>query len=144
MRRGRNCGRRWGSFMATKFTKIMEGEIAGFLVYKDDVCAAFLDVNPVNPGHVLVVPRAEVDVLWDLEEGIYNHLWTVCRKLEPAIKKATLAKRVGVAVEGFGVPHVHIHLVPLHAGNDLDPHRAKKATAEELRQMQGRILEGMG
>jgi histidine triad (HIT) family protein len=130
--------------MATLFTKILNGEIPGAFVYRDELCGAFMDIAPMNPGHVLLVPVKEVDLLWALDGATYAHLWEVARtKIEPALKQATGCPRVGVAVEGFAVPHAHIHMVPLWGLNELDPHRAKKASPEELKVMQEKILRAM-
>ncbi len=126
--------------MATIFTKILNGEIPGHFVYRDEICGAFMDVNPINPGHVLLVPKKEEDLIWNLDETTYLHLWTVAReKLAPAIRAATGCVRVGCAVEGLAVNHVHIHLIPLWNINDLDPHRAKPATPEALTEMAAKI-----
>lgn len=134
--------------MASVFTKIINGEIPGRFVWRDDLCAAFLTIAPINPGHLLLVPIKEVEVLWDLDEATYKHLWGVAKeKLEPAIKKAFPCKRVGVCVVGNEVPHAHIHLVPLHfpeGKNDLDFARAKVVVAEELDAAWAKLREAMG
>lgn len=121
------------------FAKIIKGEIPVSKVYEDEQILAFLDIKPINPGHTLVVPKKEVDYFFDLPDDLYHTLMTVCKKIEPAVKKASGAKRVGIAVEGFAVAHAHVHLVPLNAGNELDPHRAKEASYEELDAMAKKI-----
>lgn len=101
------------------FTKIIKGEIPCHKVYEDDRVIAFLDLHPQNPGHTLVVPKAQISHLWDLSNDDYTYLWEVVRKLGSHIKTTLDSPRVGVVVEGFGVPHVHVHLVPIYHGEEL-------------------------
>jgi histidine triad (HIT) family protein len=101
------------------FTKIINGEIPCHKIYEDDRVIAFLDLHPQNPGHTLVVPKTQVDHLWDLSTDDYDYLWTVVKKIGAHIKKTLEAPRIGVVVEGFGVPHVHVHLVPIYHGEEL-------------------------
>ena len=129
--------------MPSIFTKIIQGEIPAHFIYKDEKCVAFMDLNPINPGHVLLVPRIEVDLLWQLPADVYQHLWSVAQKLEPAIKKASGCIRVGVAVLGFDVPHTHIHLVPVNGGKELDFHKAKRAFDADLLSMKEKILAAL-
>lgn len=93
------------------FTKIINGEIPSHKVYEDDKTYAFLDIHPKQPGHVLVVPKTQVDLLWDLDDETYAYLWSVAKKLARHMNQV-LQRRIGVQVEGIGVPHAHIHLVP--------------------------------
>ena len=106
------------------FTKIIDGELPGRFVWKDDRAVAFLSINPVKPGHVLVVPRVEVDHWLDLETGLARHLMDVCQGVGRAIQSAFQPVKVGSAILGLEVPHVHIHLIPIHAIADLDFSRA--------------------
>ena len=106
------------------FTKIIDGELPGRFVWKDDRAVAFLSINPVKPGHVLVVPRVEVDHWLDLEPGLARHLMDVCQGVGRAIQSAFQPVKVGSAILGLEVPHVHIHLIPIHAIADLDFSRA--------------------
>jgi len=124
------------------FTKIINGEIPSHKIYEDEKSFAFLDIHPQFPGHTLLVPKQQIDSIWDLPEDIYHHLWDVARVLQERIKKTTQCERIGVAVEGFGVPHVHIHLIPLNDIHDFkkpqdltsDPdHEALASMAEKLR-----------
>lgn len=101
------------------FTKIINGDIPCHKVYEDDRVIAFLDLHPQNPGHTLVVPKTQTDHLWDLSDEDYAYLWQVVRKLGSHIKTTLSSPRVGVVVEGFGVPHVHVHLVPIYHGEEL-------------------------
>lgn len=103
--------------MPSIFTRIVEGEIPCYRVYEDDRHLAFLDINPIQPGHTLVIPKREEPVLFDMEEAEYVALWKVVRKVEAALREATGCKRVVVMVVGYEVPHVHVHLIPT---NELD------------------------
>ncbi|MCL2371654.1 HIT family protein [Candidatus Saccharibacteria bacterium] len=95
------------------FTKIIKGEIPAYKVYEDDKVIAFLDNAPLNRGHTLLVPKLQEDYIFDLDDDTYSYLWATARKLAKPLRQATGAKRVGVIVEGFLVPHTHIHLVPI-------------------------------
>lgn len=101
------------------FTRIINGEIHAHKVYEDDRVIAFLDAHPVFEGHTLVIPKVQVDSLWDLSDEDYEYLWKVAKKIAKHIKEVYDCPRVGSVVEGFGVPHAHIHLVPIYQGDDL-------------------------
>lgn len=124
------------AFMSdTIFTKIIKGEIPAHKIYEDKDFVAFLDIKPINPGHTLVVPKIQVDYLFDLPHNLYVGVFEACRKLELAIRKSTNATRIGLVVYGFDVPHAHIHLVPLYMGGELDFKLAKMAESRELAKM---------
>jgi histidine triad (HIT) family protein len=106
--------------LASIFTKIIEGELPGRFVWKDDHAVAFLSINPVKPGHALVVPRAEVDHWIDLDPELARHLMGVCQSVGRAIQRVFQPLKVGSAIVGLEVPHVHIHLIPIDAIADLD------------------------
>lgn len=106
--------------MATLFTKIINGEIPGRFVHEDDVCVAFLTIEPLSPGHTLVVPREEVDHWLDLDEATLNHLMAVAKRVGVAIDEVYQPAKVGLMIAGLEVPHVHIHVTPLNNVNDLD------------------------
>lgn len=119
--------------MASIFTKIVNGEIASYKIAEDESYYAFLDIFPLKRGHVLVIPKQEVDYLFDLDEDVYNGLWSFSRKVAAAIEKAIPCQRIGVAVLGMEVPHAHIHLVPLDSEGDLNFSNPKlKFTEEEF------------
>lgn len=100
--------------MASLFTKIIHGEIPCYKVAEDDQFIAFLDINPNAPGHTLCVPKEEINKIFDMEEGHYLALMKFSRKVAKALEKTVPCKRVGVAVIGLEVPHVHVHLIPLN------------------------------
>ena len=106
--------------MATIFTRIIEGELPGRFVWRDEVCVAFLSINPLRPGHVLVVPIVEVEHWIDLEPDMWAHLMTVSRTIGAALQAAYNPAKVGLMLAGLEVPHVHVHLVPIDGVNDLD------------------------
>ena len=93
------------------FTKIINGSIPGQVIYKDDTVAALLTIEPLTDGHMLVVPLKQVDTLWDLDDETYTHIWNVARKMAKLLAKTYPSyQRIGTIVEGFGVPHAHIHI----------------------------------
>ena len=106
--------------MASIFTRIIDGEIPARMVWSDDVCVAFLDVRPLNPGHVLVVPRAEIDHWVDLDPDVVAHLTRVAHRVAEAQQKVLSPDRVGLMIVGFEVPHVHLHVVPMEGMEHLD------------------------
>lgn len=111
--------------MASIFTKIINREIPGHIVAENEHAIAFLDINPLNEGHTLVVPKKEVDKLFDLDEDTYLRLQAFTHQVAKAIETAIPCLRVGVAVIGLEVPHAHIHLIPLHSLHDIDFSRPK-------------------
>ncbi|RMA66322.1 HIT family protein [Ulvibacter antarcticus] len=105
--------------MATIFTKIINGEIPSYKVAEDENFIAFLDINPNAKGHTLCVPKQEVDKLFDLDENTYLELMKFSRKVAEALKKTVPCKRIGMAVIGLEVPHVHVHLIPLNTMSEM-------------------------
>jgi len=120
--------------------KILKGEISSHKVWEDKEFFAFMDINPVNPGHVLLVPKKHVDYIFNLPDGEYKKIFEHAKFISSAIQRATKAKRIGMAIEGLSVPHAHIHLIPVNNPNDLDPCRARKAEHNELQQMAEKII----
>lgn len=106
--------------MATVFTKIINGELPGRFVWRDELCVAFLSINPLAPGHVLVVPREEVEHWIDLDLGTWEHLTRVAKAIGSALQRGYQPAKVGMMLAGLEVPHVHIHLVPINDVHDLD------------------------
>jgi len=121
------------------FCKIVAGEIPCQKIYEDDDFLAFLDINPVQPGHTLLLPKEHYEYVFDIPSASYTALWLKAKELAPAIQAARSAKRVGVFVEGFAVPHTHIHLVPINNGDELDPNAHRQAKPEELAEMAQKI-----
>ncbi len=111
--------------MASIFTRIINREIPGHIVAENEHAIAFLDVNPLNEGHTLVVPKQEVDKLFDLDKEAYLSLQSFAYEVAQAVEKAMPCLRVGVAVIGLEVPHAHIHLIPLNSMHDIDFSRPK-------------------
>jgi histidine triad (HIT) family protein len=125
--------------MDCAFCRIVGGKVPAYRVWEDGDFLAFLDTRPINPGHLLLVPRKHVDYVFDLPSTLYHGLFSAAKKLAPVLKVLTEAERVGVALEGFGVPHVHLHLVPLYHANELNPERARSASDGELLALQQRF-----
>jgi histidine triad (HIT) family protein len=127
--------------MATLFTKIINGEIPCHKIAEDDRYLAFLDINPAAVGHTLVIPKAEVDYLFNLDDDTYSGLMLFAKRIAPALSKAVPCLRIGVAVIGLEVPHTHVHLIPLNTMNDINFTKPKlklsqdelAATAEKIR-----------
>ncbi|MCR5245541.1 MAG: HIT family protein [Bacteroidales bacterium] len=128
--------------MATIFSRIASGEIPSYKVAENEDFYAFLDINPLSPGHTLVIPRkVEDDYIFNLDEETYAGLWAFARKVAVAIKAAVPCKRVGVAVLGMEVPHTHIHLVPLQTEGDLDFRKERpEVSPEQMEQIAKAIL----
>jgi len=117
--------------MASVFSMIVAGQIPSYKVAEDDNYYAFLDINPLAEGHTLVIPKKEVDYIFDLDEETYAGLWQFASKVAKALESAVPCKRIGIAVLGMEVPHTHIHLVPLQTEGDLDFRKEKKQLSPE-------------
>ncbi|MFA7000390.1 MAG: HIT family protein [Candidatus Paceibacterota bacterium] len=122
------------------FCKIINNEISCAKVWENEKFLVFLDIMPINPGHVLLIPKNHNEDIFKLEDDLYNEIFKTARKLSEPLKKVTDAKRVGMIIEGFGVDHSHIHLVPLYKGHELNPEKAQKASEDELKQMQLKLV----
>jgi histidine triad (HIT) family protein len=114
------------------FCKIVKGEKPCYKVFEDEKFLAFLDINPIAPGHLVIIPKRHESYVFSLDNVLYGELFLTAKKLAGPLQKITQSKRVGLAIEGFGVDHIHLHLVPINKGNDLDPHRAKHGDPDEL------------
>lgn len=126
--------------MASVFTRIINREIPGFIVAEDERYIAFLDINPLVTGHTLVVPKKEVDYIFELDDSTLEGLHVFAKRVAVAIEKSVNCKRIGVAVIGLEVPHAHVHLVPMNKTDDLNFTRAKLSpTKEDLAEVAERI-----
>ncbi len=126
--------------MATIFSKIINGEIPCYKIAENDKFFAFLDINPVQKGHTLVVPKKEVDYIFDIDDNDIQEMMLFAKQIAVRIKEAIPCTKVGVAVIGLEVPHAHIHLVPMQNEGDLDFKRTKlQLTEEEFLDIQKKI-----
>lgn len=131
--------------MPSVFTRILQGELPARFVWKDEHCVAFLSIEPLRPGHVLVVPRREIDHWIDVPADLHAHLAEVARKLGHALQAAFRPAKVGVMIAGLEVRHVHWHLIPIHELGDLNFARADKhAKPADLDAAQAAILRALG
>ena len=127
--------------MASIFSKIVAGEIPSYKVAEDDKHYAFLDINPVAAGHTLVIPKHEVDYIFDLPEQEYADLMNFARRVAECMKEVMPCKRIGVAVMGLEVPHAHIHLLPINQESDMNFFAEKKQLpAEEMKAIADKIF----
>lgn len=129
--------------MATIFTRIIDGEIPGTFVWRDERCVAFLSIAPLREGHVLVVPRAEIDHWLDSPSDLRHHLLDVSAVIGEAIQTVWHPEKVGLMIAGLEVPHLHIHLVPIWDVHDLDFSRARPAEREDLETAAVRIRQAL-
>lgn len=123
----------------TIFSRIVAGEIPAHKIAETNDFLAFLDVMPTTMGHTLVIPKKEVDYLFNLDDELYMGLMAFAKKVAPAIEKAVPCKRIGVAVIGLEVPHAHVHLIPLNSMEDMNFNQKIKPTHDELAQMAAKI-----
>jgi histidine triad (HIT) family protein len=121
--------------MANIFTKIINGEIPSYKVAETEEFLAFLDINPNAKGHTLCIPKQEVDKIFDLESGVYERLMEFSRKVAITLEKTVSCKRVGMAVIGLEVPHVHVHLIPLNNMGDMDFSHKQNFSKEEFQKL---------
>lgn len=130
--------------MSSIFTKIINGEIPGRFVWRDSECVAFMDIQPISRGHLLVVPRQETDRWHDLPPQTAAHLFAVAYKIAAALDQLSERSRVGLMIAGFDVPHTHIHLMPADSMAQFDPKNAdKNARPEDLDAMAGKIRNAL-
>ena len=129
--------------MASIFTKIVNGEIPCYKIAEDENYLAFLDVNPNAKGHTLCIPKQEINKIFDMEEEHYLGLMKFSRKVAKAVEKSVECKRIGVAVIGLEVPHVHVHLIPLQDMDDMRFQRKTSLTPEEFQELAGQIASNL-
>jgi histidine triad (HIT) family protein len=123
---------------------IINGDIPGHFVYRDDRCVAFLSIEPLTEGHTLIVPIVEIDHWIDLEPEMAAHLIKVAQRVGQAIDEVYSPRRVGLLIVGDEVPHVHIHVTPISSARDLDFVNAGSATSEELAAVAARLSDAIG
>jgi histidine triad (HIT) family protein len=126
--------------MDSVFTQIINGELPSHRIYEDDKCIVILDIRPVQPGHALVIPKEQIEFIWDVDDQLYQHLWKVAKKIAKRQQQVIGSDRVSIIVDGEQVPHVHIQLIPtnhardLHATPPSEPdHDALRTMAEKLK-----------
>ena len=129
--------------MSSIFTKIINGEIPCYKIAEDENFIAILDVNPNAKGHALCIPKQEINKIFDMDEELYLGLMKFSRKVAQAIEKTVECKRIGVAVVGLEVPHVHVHLIPLHDMDDMRFQRKVTLTKEEFEELADAIRENL-
>ena len=130
--------------MASIFTRIVNGEIPCHKIAEDKDYLAFLDINPLQEGHTLVIPKKEVNYIFDMESDLHAGLWNFAKKIGKAIEKVVPCQRIGITVIGLDVPHAHIHLIPLKTMYDMDFRKPKlKFTNEELAALAKKIAEAV-
>jgi histidine triad (HIT) family protein len=129
--------------MSSIFTKIVNGEIPCYKIAEDENYLAFLDVNPNAKGHTLCIPKQEINKIFDMEEAHYLGLMKFSRKVAKAIEKSIDCKRIGVAVVGLEVPHVHVHLIPLNDMDDMRFQRKTSLSAEEFQKLAQQITTNL-
>jgi histidine triad (HIT) family protein len=117
--------------MASIFTRIVSGEIPSYKLAESDDFFAFLDINPLAKGHTLVIPKKEVDYIFDLEDDLYKELFVFAKKVGKAIESVIACKRIGIIVFGLDVPHAHIHLIPINKSSDMNFESPKLALSKE-------------
>lgn len=129
--------------MASIFTRIIEGELPGTFVWKDDRAVAFLSINPLRAGHVLIVPREEIDHWLDCPADLRDHLMGVAAEIGQALQDAYRPTKVGLMIAGLEVPHLHIHLLPIDDVHDMDFSNARPVGREELETEAARIRNAL-
>lgn len=126
---------------ASIFTKIVNGEIPAYKIAEDDRYLAFLDVFPTAKGHTLVIPKQQIDYIFDLDDELYLGLMAFAKNVAAAVEKAVPCKRIGVAVVGIEVPHAHVHLIPLNSMQDMNFANKKQFSKEEFEEVADKIRE---
>jgi len=130
--------------MASIFTKIIKGEIPSYKIAEDENYFAFLDISPVAKGHTLVVPKNEIDYIFDLDDELLAGLHVFAKKIAKAIEKSVTCKRIGTAVVGLEVPHAHLHLIPINEISDLSFEKPKlKLSDQEFKDLLEKIKSNL-
>ena len=127
--------------MTTIFTKIIRGDIPSHKVLENDDFFAFMDIRPINRGHVLVVPKVEVDRFFDLSDKMLSDVLVFAKPIADALESVVDCERVGIMVAGLEVPHAHLHLIPFNTGSELAFDKAMPADSEDLAQLAAQLRE---
>lgn len=130
--------------MQCLFCDIINNKKPALKVWENDKFLVILDIRPINPGHLLLIPKEHVGEAFEISEPLFSELFQTAKKIATPLKKAVSAARIGLAIEGFSVPHVHLHLVPVNNGNELNPERAKEVSENELKKIQIHLLKYLG
>jgi histidine triad (HIT) family protein len=117
--------------MSTIFTKIINGEIPSYKIAENNKFYAFLDINPLAKGHTLVIPKQEIDYIFDIQDDLLSEMMIFAKKIAKAIEKSITCERIGVTVIGLEVPHAHIHLIPINSITDMDFSKTKLSLSNE-------------
>ncbi len=130
--------------MASIFSRIVAGEIPSYRIAETESCYAFLDINPLAKGHTLVIPKQEIDNIFDLDEALYQELFSFAKQVSHAIEKTIPCERIGMSVIGLEVPHAHIHLIPINTLRDMDFSKQRVAlTAEQFQEIAASIAQNI-
>jgi histidine triad (HIT) family protein len=121
------------------FCKIVAGTIPSRKIWENDEFFVFLDMIPVEPGHLLIIPKQHFENIFHMPDGLYNGIFKVAKVLSAPLQKAMNSARIGIVIEGFGVPHGHVHLVPINKAHDLDSSKAKPVPTDELAAIEAKI-----
>ena len=127
--------------MSSIFSKIIDGKLPCYEIYRDDQVFAFLDIRPLALGHTLLVPRQEIDSMLDVPQKLYLKVMDEAQRISRALQKATGSKRVGLIVQGFEVPHFHVHLVPINSPRDMVLSNASPRETQEMEEVQQKIVQ---
>ena len=125
-----------------RFCQIAQKKVQDYIIWEDKDFIVLLDANPAKPGHCMIIPKKHTDYFFYLDDELYLKLFKIAKRLSEPLRKAMDAKRIGIAVVGFDVPHAHLHLIPLHGSNELFDHKKfTKAKPEELKNIQEKLKE---
>lgn len=125
--------------MSTLFEKIIAGEIPSYKIYEDDEHIAIIDIFPIHPGQVLVIPKKPTDYVFDIEDGEYTRLFLCAKKVAHHMKQVLHAERIGMVLEGLEVPHVHVKLIPIDQTHTIDPKHIKKLEDVDAQRLHTRL-----
>ena len=126
--------------MSSVFTKIINQELPCYKIYENDLIISFLTIEPTQLGHSLIVPKKEIDHWLDVEEPYFSEIFKYSKVIGKAIQKATMAPRIGTEIQGWEVPHFHLHIIPMWRPSDLDLRNAKPRSKEEMEAIQTKIV----